>query len=233
MTDAEPRDSIESRLNWLRAGVLGANDGIVSVAGTVIGVAGATSNAAVIATAGVAALVAGAFSMAGGEYVSVSTQRDTQEAILAREQSLLSSQPEQEFAELVTAYEQKGLSRDVAELVARDLTQKDALDAHAEARLGIDPDALTNPWAAAFASFLSFSVGAMLPLIVVVLPLAAMVRVGVIVGAVALALFLTGYVSARLGKAQIWRAVARNVLMGLVTMAFTLLVGTAFGTTIA
>ena len=233
MTDAEPRDSIESRLNWLRAGVLGANDGIVSVAGTVIGVAGATSNAAVIATAGVAALVAGAFSMAGGEYVSVSTQRDTQEAILAREQSLLSSQPEKEFAELVTAYEQKGLSRDVAELVARDLTQKDALDAHAEARLGIDPDALTNPWAAAFASFLSFSVGAMLPLIVVVLPLAAMVRVGVIVGAVALALFLTGYVSARLGKAQIWRAVARNVLMGLVTMAFTLLVGTAFGTTIA
>lgn len=223
---------IEARLNWLRAGVLGANDGIVSTAGIVIGVAGATSSVAAIATAGVAGLVAGALSMAGGEYVSVSAQRDTEKAALAKERWELKNLPEEELEELTQLYADKGIDPDHARLVAKDLTEKDALRAHADAELGIDPDALTNPWAAAVSSLGSFSVGALIPLAAILLPPDSM-RVGACVVAVAVGLFLTGVISARLGKAPAIRAVLRNVGMGLITMGITYWVGRLFGTAVS
>lgn len=221
---------MDQRLNWLRAGVLGANDGIVSTAGVVIGVAGATSQTFAIATAGIAALVAGAFSMAGGEYVSVSTQRDTERALLAKEQWELDTMPDTELKELTDIYVDRGVTPDVAALVARDLTARDPLRAHAEAELGIDPDDLTNPWLAAVSSLVSFSVGAAIPLVAILLPLSAAILICVI--AVALALAVTGLVSAHLGGAPKGRAVLRNIGMGLLTMAVTYGVGHLFGTVV-
>ena len=159
-----------ARLNWLRAGVLGANDGIVSTAGLVIGVAAATTERAAILTAGLAGLAAGAMSMAAGEYVSVSTQRDTEQALLAKERRELREMPEEELAELTDLYEARGLSPDLAHQVALQLTQHDALAAHAEVELGIDPEELTNPWHAAWASMAAFTVGALLPLAAILLP---------------------------------------------------------------
>ena len=208
--------------------MLGANDGIVSTAGVVIGVAGATSQTFAIATAGIAALVAGAFSMAGGEYVSVSTQRDTERALLAKEQWELDTMPDTELKELTDIYVDRGVTPDVAALVARDLTAHDPLQAHAEAELGIDPDDLTNPWLAAVSSLVSFSVGAAIPLIAILLPVSQAVLICVL--AVALALAITGLVSAHLGGAPKVRAVLRNIGMGLLTMAVTYGVGRLFGT---
>ena len=217
-----------ARLNWLRAGVLGANDGIISTAGLVVGVAGATADRTPLVIAGVAGLVAGALSMAGGEYVSVSTQRDTELAMLRKEQRELEETPEEELAELAGFYEAKGLSADVAHQVAVQLTARDALAAHAEAELGIDPESVVNPWHAALASFGSFTLGALLPLLAIVLPGPA-ARLPVTVAAVALALALTGAVSARLGSARVLRAVARNVGVGLLAMLLTYVVGTLVG----
>ena len=140
--DDEPHEgNIGTRLNWLRAGVLGANDGIVSVAGLVVGVAGATSDNQAILIAGLAGLVSGALSMAAGEYVSVSTQRDSEQALLAKERRELEEEPEEELAELAQLYVDKGLSEHLAREVAVELTEHDALRAHAEIELGIDPDA--------------------------------------------------------------------------------------------
>ena len=230
--DAEPHDSgLSARLNWLRAGVLGANDGITSVAGIVIGVAGATNNIKAIATAGVAGLVAGAMSMAGGEYVSVSTQRDTERAALAQERWELENLPDDELAELTGIYQGKGLSPELASRVAAELTAHDALRAHADAELGVNPDDLTNPWAAALASFAAFTVGALIPLLMILAPVGGW-RTWLCVGAVLVGLVVTGWVSARLGGASARRAMARNVVMGAATMAFTWLVGKGFGTVV-
>jgi len=217
-------------LNWLRAGVLGANDGIVSVAGVAVGVAGATPDRAAIVVAGVAALVAGALSMAGGEYVSVSTQRDTEQAALRLEKYELETMPEAEEKELAGIYEEKGLSPGLAAEVAHELTQNDALEAHAEAELGIDPDQLTSPWHAAWASLAAFVVGALLPLLAIALP-GVSVRVWSCAAAVLVGLVLTGVVSARLGNADVRRAVTRNVGVGALTMLVTYLVGVLFGVT--
>ncbi len=217
-----------SRLNWLRAGVLGANDGIVSVAGIVVGVAGATTDHIAVLMAGIAGLVAGALSMAGGEYVSVSTQRDTERAMLRREKEELKTMPEAEERELADIYQEKGLSPELAAQVARALTEKDALQAHAQAELGIDPDELTSPWQAAWASLVAFSIGALLPLLAITLPPLSW-RIWTCVLAVAAGLFLTGYVSARLGDARARRAVLRNVGVGLLTMLVTYGVGALFG----
>ncbi|HVW44996.1 MAG TPA: VIT family protein [Amycolatopsis sp.] len=222
------RESLGSRLNWLRAGVLGANDGIVSVAGLVVGVAGAAADRTAVLMAGIAGLVAGALSMAGGEYVSVSTQRDTERAAIRLERQELKAMPEAELRELTDLYEAKGLSPRLAERVARELTEKDALAAHAEVELGIDPGDLTSPWQAAWASFASFSVGALLPLFAIVLPPVTW-RVWACAMAVVAGLFLTGYVSARLGNARARRAVLRNVGVGVLTMLVTYYVGTLFG----
>ncbi|MFI7588545.1 VIT family protein [Spongisporangium articulatum] len=219
---------VGGRLNWLRAGVLGANDGIVSTAGLVMGVAGATSDRTTIFTAGAAGLVAGALSMAGGEYVSVSTQRDTEQALLEKERWELKHLPEQELEELAELYEERGLTPELAREVARQLTDKDALSAHAEVELGIDPDALTSPWQAAWASLVSFTVGALLPLIVILLPPPS-VRAWLCVGAVAVALAITGATSAWLGSAHRRPAVVRNVAVGLLAMGVTYFVGTLVG----
>ncbi|OQO92876.1 hypothetical protein B1813_12165 [Saccharomonospora piscinae] len=229
--DDEPhRDDVSGRLNWLRAGVLGANDGIVSTAGLVVGVAGATTEHTTILFAGLAGLVAGALSMAGGEYVSVSTQRDTERALLRLERQELSTMPEEEERELAQLYEAKGLSPRLAADVARELTERDALRAHAEAELGLDPDRLTSPWQAAWASMVSFTAGALLPLLAILLfPPAA--RVPATAAAVAAALAVTGWVSARLGGAPPLRAAARNVGVGTLTMLVTYVVGLASKTT--
>src|SRR5690349_18075792 len=149
----EPHTSdLHARLNWLRAGVLGANDGIVSTAGLVVGVAGATTARGPILTAGLAGLVAGAVSMALGEYVSVSSQRDTERSLLAKERRELAEYPEAELRELAELYVAKGLSAPTARLVAEELTANDAFAAHVDVELGIDPNALTNPWQAAISS---------------------------------------------------------------------------------
>jgi VIT1/CCC1 family predicted Fe2+/Mn2+ transporter len=217
-----------SRLNWLRAGVLGANDGIVSTAGLVVGVAAATSSRGPVLAAGVAGLAAGALSMAVGEYVSVSTQRDTERALLAKEVRELEEEPEAELAELAAIYEAKGLSPDLAQQIAVELTAHDALGAHAEAELGIDPDNLTNPWHAAFASMAAFTVGALLPLLAIVLPPVS-ARVPVTVVAVVFALAGTGVVSARFGEADARRATLRVVAGGVLAMAVTYAIGSLVG----
>lgn len=221
-------EGLSSRLNWLRAGVLGANDGIVSVAGIVAGVAGATISRNNIAIAGIAGLVAGALSMAAGEYVSVSTQRDSERAMLRKEKQELHELPDEELEELTQIYQTKGLRRELAAEVAAELTAHDALGAHAEAELRINPDDLTNPWHAAGASFLAFTVGALIPLIAILLPTSGL-RVPMCFVAVAIALVVTGAVSAKLGEAPTRPAVIRNVLGGMLAMAITYGVGSLVG----
>ena len=205
--------------------MLGANDGIVSTAAIVLGVAGATDERGPIILAGLVGLMAGAMSMAAGEYVSVSTQRDTERAVLDIERRELAETPEEELAELAAIYAAKGLDEDLARKVAVQLTAKDALGAHAEAELGLDPDGLTNPWHAALASFVSFVVGALIPLLGVVVSSQAWVTVV----AVVIALAITGSVSARLGQAPVARAVARNIAGGLLAMVVTYLLGGLVG----
>jgi VIT1/CCC1 family predicted Fe2+/Mn2+ transporter len=225
----EPHRDTSALLNWLRAAVLGANDGIVSVAGLVMGVAGATSERETIFVAGVAGLVAGALSMAAGEYVSVSTQRDTEQALLAKEARELEEEPEEELAELAGIYQGKGLSEKTAVLVAEELTAHDALAAHADAELGIDPDALTSPWQAAGASMIAFILGAALPLLTITV-VAEPHRIWATVVAVVVALGFTGFASARFAEAEVRRAVLRNVAGGLLAMLVTYGIGAVVGT---
>lgn len=220
---------IAGRLNWLRAGVLGANDGIVSVAAIVVGVAGATTATGPILTAGVAGLVGGAVSMALGEYVSVSSQRDSQRALIAKERRELEEMPDQELAELSFLYEAKGLSRDTADRVARELTAHDALAAHLEAELGIHEEDVASPWQAAGASALAFFVGALLPLVAIIL-LPESVRVPVTFGAVLIALAITGAIGARIGGSHWLRATLRVVIGGTIALTATFLIGFLLGT---
>jgi VIT1/CCC1 family predicted Fe2+/Mn2+ transporter len=227
---SEPHhDGFRGRLNWLRAGVLGANDGIVSTAGIVLGVAGATADRSAILVAGVAGLAAGALSMAAGEYVSVSTQRDSELALLDKERRELRDEPVEELEELAEIYVGKGLSEDLALQVAQQLTEHDALAAHAEAELGIDPDDISSPWAAAFASMVAFILGALLPLLTILL-VDADLRVLVTVASVAVALALTGWSSARLSEGPPGRALVRNVVWGLLAMGVTFAIGNLLGT---
>ena len=224
--------SVSSRSNWLRAGVLGANDGIVSTAGIVVGVAAATASRNPILTAGVAGLVAGAVSMALGEYVSVSTQRDPERALLRKERAELRDDPEAELGELAALYEGKGLSRATARTVAEELTDHDAFAAHAEVEFGIDPADLTNPWEAAVSSALSFTVGALLRLVAILLPPNSW-GVPVTVGAVVIALVITGAASAALGGAPKARAMTRNVAGGALALGATYGIGHVVGAAIA
>ncbi|MCV7191740.1 VIT1/CCC1 transporter family protein [Mycolicibacterium brumae] len=223
--------SLAQRLNWLRAGVLGANDGIVSTAGIVVGVAAASTERAPILTAGIAGLLAGAVSMALGEYVSVSTQRDTEKALLIKERGELRADPATELDELTDIYQAKGLTRATARRAAEELTEHDALTAHAEAELGIDPTELTNPWQAAFSSALSFTIGALLPLVAILWPPTEW-RIPVTAVAVLVALALTGVVSARLGGADPRRALLRNVIGGSLALAITYCIGSLVGVAI-
>jgi len=217
-----------ARLNWLRAGVLGANDGIVSIAGLVVGVAGATTSRTPILTAGLAGLVAGVVSMALGEFVSVSSQRDTERAMLAKERRELRDEPEAELDELIAIYEAKGLRPATARTVAIELTAHDAFTAHAEAELGIDPTNLVNPWHAIYASAISFTVGGLIPLVAILVPSTSW-RVPVAFVAVLVALTLTGALSARLGGSRRRTAVLRVLVGGAVAMAVTFGVGQLVG----
>lgn len=217
-----------SKLNWLRAGVLGANDGIVSVAALLVGVAAASSELGPVVVAGVAALVAGAISMALGEYVSVSTQRDTEKALIALESHELATMPEEELEELTRIYEGKGLTRDTAERVAAELTAHDALGAHLEAELHMGEEDLTNPWHAAGASALAFVIGGILPL-VALLAVPAELRIIAVFVVVLLALVLTGWTSARLGGSPRGPAILRIVVGGALALAATTLIGSLFG----
>jgi vacuolar iron transporter family protein len=229
---AEPHGgSMATRLNWLRAAVLGANDGIVSTAGLVVGVAGATSSRTAILTAGLAGLFAGALAMASGEYVSVSSQRDAERAMLALERRELAESPQEEVAELAQIYQSKGLPPDLSRYVAEQLTARDPLGAHAEAELGIDPEQLARPGHAALASFLSFMAGAVLPLLAITL-VPAPARIPVTVVAVLAALMATGTASAALGRAPRGPAVLRNVIGGAIAMGVTYAVGMIVGTAV-
>ena len=220
--------SVAARLNWLRAGVLGANDGIISTAGLVMGVAAATTDATEIATAGFAGLVAGAVSMALGEYVSVSTQRDTERALIDKERRELGAMPDQEHAELVGLLQQRGLSEKVSTEAADELSRRDVLSAHLSFELGIDEHDLANPWAAAGASALAFAVGAVVPLLAILVPPAPL-RIPVTFFAVVVGLLATGWLSSHLGHAPKRAAIVRLVVGGALAMAITFGVGFVFG----
>lgn len=227
--DDEPHHKgVARRTNWLRAGVLGANDGIMSVAALLVGVAGAAMDRGTLILTGVSGIVAGALAMGVGEFVSVSTQRDTERALLEQEREELAADPQRELDELTGLYAAKGLTVPLARRVAQQLTDRDALRSHAEVELNIDPDELVNPWAAAASSVVSFSAGALLPFLAIVLPPAA-ARLAITAVAVLSALALTGWVSARIGGAQPSRAILRVVAGGALAMAITYGVGRLIG----
>ena len=217
-----------AKLNWLRAAVLGADDGIVSVAGLVVGVAGATSHQGVILAAGFAGIIAGAISMAAGEYISVSSSRDTEKVLLEKERFELAHYPEAELAELACIYEKKGLTKQTAIIVAKELSAKDAARAHFDAELGIDPDNLTDPWHAAFASAAAFTVGAIVPLTAILLPPDGL-KVPVTFLSVLVALFITGILSAKISGASMIKSTLRVVLGGAFAMIVTYSIGRLFG----
>jgi VIT1/CCC1 family predicted Fe2+/Mn2+ transporter len=220
---------LSHRSNWLRAAVLGANDGIVSTASLVLGVAASGASGGAILTAGIAGLVAGALSMAAGEYVSVSSQRDAEQADIRLEERELAIDPPGELEELTAIYEQRGLPHELAAELARTLSQRGALAAHLRDELGLDEQRLARPLQAAWASALSFSVGAALPLVAAALPPAS-VRGAVIVVVTLLALAVLGDLGARLGGAPRGRATIRVVVWGAIAMAVTAGIGALVGT---
>lgn len=232
-TTHEPHDrgAISIRLNWLRAAVLGANDGVVSVAGLVVGVAGATTNVHAIFIAGLAGLVAGALAMSVGEYVSVSSQRDTETALIEKETYELKHYPEQELKELTLIYQNKGLSKATAHTVAKELTDHDPIRAHLDAELNMSADELSSPMHAAVASAIAFTLGAVIPVTAIILP-GASLRVPVTFVSVVIALIITGQLSAWVGGADRWKATIRVVLGGVVAMAVTYSIGSLFGVNI-
>jgi VIT1/CCC1 family predicted Fe2+/Mn2+ transporter len=220
-----------ARIGWLRAAVLGANDGIVSTASLVVGVAAAAAGTAEILLAGFAGLAAGALSMAAGEYVSVSSQADTEKADLAREAAELEADPDFELNELTQIYVGRGLDPPLARLVAEQLTAGDALAAHARDELAISAVTAARPLQAAIASAVTFSVGAALPLIAVLLAPQGYVAWGVILSSL-LFLGVLGVLGARAGGASVGRSVVRVVSWGALAMAVTAGVGAIFGATV-
>lgn len=219
------------RVGWLRAAVLGANDGIVSTASLIVGVAAANTGREAVLVAGIAGLVAGAMSMAAGEYVSVSSQADTEKADLRRERGELADNRESELEELTGIYVERGLEPALARTVAEQLTMHDALSAHARDELGITPNLRARPIQAAVASALSFVVGAAMPLLVVLVAPETSLVVWVTVASLVV-LALLGLVAARAGGAPLIRSAARVTFWGALAMALTALVGAAFGTVI-
>ncbi|MEO6718647.1 MAG: VIT family protein [Novosphingobium sp.] len=220
------------RIGWLRAAVLGANDGIVSTASLIVGVAAAVSDKGPILIAGVAGLVAGAMSMAAGEYVSVSSQADTEAADLERERIELATQPEAELSELVAIYRQRGLPEDLARQVAITLTAADAMGTHARDELGLADMHCARPVQAALTSAAMFSIGAGLPLIAAFLLPQASLMQGVSVASL-LFLILLGGVGAKVGGAPVLKGIMRVTFWGAAAMLVTYLIGKLFGTTVA
>ncbi|WP_125132697.1 VIT family protein [Microbacterium sp. 10M-3C3] len=228
--ESEPHNAgIAGRLNWLRAGVLGANDGIVSVAAIAVGVAAATTDTAAIVPATLAALVGGAISMALGEYVSVSSQSDSERALIRKEEDELRRMPAEELDELTALYRARGLSDATARQVAVELTERDALRAHLSAELNIDPDDIVSPWRAAAASAAAFLAGGILPMLTILLP--AAVRVPITFAVVLAALAATGAIGARIGGSPVARGTARVVVGGAIALAATFAIGALLDTT--
>ena len=231
--DDEPhaQSGLSRQLNWLRAGVLGANDGIVSVAAVVIGVAGAGASTHTLVASGSAALVGGALSMALGEYVSVSSQRDAQTTLIAKERAELADDPEAELAELTGLYEARGLTHETAHQVAVELTAHDALAAHLSAELNLSESDVVSAGQAAAASAAAFLTGGLLPFLAIVL-LPDSVRVPLTFAAVLVALGLTGFASAHFNGTATLRPTLRLVVGGAVALAATFAIGAALGTTV-
>jgi VIT1/CCC1 family predicted Fe2+/Mn2+ transporter len=221
---------LSTRANWLRAAVLGANDGLVSVSSLVLGVAASGASRGDILLAGVAALVAGALSMAAGEYVSVSSQRDSEEADLVLEARELAADPEGELRELALIYEGRGLSPGLARKVAEELSRSDELAAHARDELGLSEGRMARPWQAAWASAASFTAGAALPLLCALAPDGA--RAALVVAVTLAALAVLGGLGARLGGAPVARAALRVTLWGAGAMALTAAIGALVGTAV-
>lgn len=232
VTSSPPEQHFISRVGWLRAAVMGANDGIVSTASLIAGVASAGLASGEVLTAGVAGMVAGAMSMAAGEYVSVSSQSDTEKADLDRERKELATMPEAELKELAGIYQERGLSPELALKVAEELTANDALKAHARDELGISDAVTARPIQAAWSSAASFTTGAALPLAAVLVSPQSSIALNTTVVSV-LALGLLGAVSAVTGGAPVLRAVVRVMFWGAAAMAATAGVGALFGTTVA
>lgn len=226
-----PESHLVDRIGWLRAAVLGANDGIISTASLIVGVASASATQNDVMIAGVAGMVAGAMSMAAGEYVSVSSQADTERADLTRERKELSESPESELNELAKIYVDRGVEQALASQVAQQLTAKDAIGAHARDELGISEITAARPVQAALTSAVTFSVGAAMPLLMVVIsPAAALVF---IVSAASLGfLALLGAIGAMAGGANVPRATARVTFWGALAMAITAGIGKLFGTVV-
>lgn len=223
--------SSSSSLNKLRAAVLGANDGIVSTSSVVMGVAGATTNKNTIFTAGMAALVAGALSMAVGEYVSVSSQRDAEKVYIEKEKQELLLDPEGELEELVVAYMNKGITPKTARILAKEMTAHDALKAHLQEEFNLDEADISSPAHAAIASMLSFIVGGLIPFVTIIVSPNDQ-RIMFTFFAVVIALIFTGYMSAYVGKASRTRAIGRVLLGGILAMVITYTVGRLFGTAV-
>jgi VIT1/CCC1 family predicted Fe2+/Mn2+ transporter len=226
-----PERHVSSRIGWLRAAVLGANDGIVSTASLIVGVAAANASRSSVLVAGVAALFAGAMSMAAGEYVSVSSQADTEKADFARERIELQEQPEFEQEELTRIYQSRGVDRDTAALVARQMMAHDPLTAHARDELGLSEVHAARPLQAAMASAATFTAGAMAPLAVVMLVPISILVPAVAVGSLA-CLAVLGALGARAGGAALGPAVLRVTFWGMLAMAVTAGVGRLFGTAV-
>ena len=219
------------RIGWLRAAVLGANDGLISTASLVVGVAASAVDKPAVLIAGLAGIVAGAMSMATGEYVSVSSQSDTELADLERERRELEEQPELELRELSFIYQKRGISPDLADQVAQQLTAHDALGAHARDELGITDMTSANPIQAAIASAAAFSVGAILPILIAWLSPRNTIVIGVAIATV-IALAILGVISARLGGAAVLRPTLRVTLWGILAMLFTYGVGLLFNVSV-
>ena len=215
-------------VGWLRAAVMGANDGIVSTASLIVGVAASGASTEIIFMTGVAGLVAGAMSMAAGEYVSVSSQADTEKADIERERVELATDPLHEYEELTAIYIHRGLDKSLAQQVAKQLTDKDALVAHTRDELGISEDFTAKPVQAAFSSAATFTVGALLPLMVVLLVSSNRLIISVSISAL-IALAILGALSAMIGGASVTKAVSRVVFWGALAMGLTALVGHFFG----
>lgn len=222
-------ENFASKLNILRAGVLGANDGIVSIAGVVIGVATATTDTWVIFLSGMSAILAGAFSMAGGEYVSVSTQKDTELAATEREKRLYETDPEAAKQSLYAHYIAKGECETAARLLTNKAFAKNPVKTLVEVKYNLEFEEFTSPWQAALSSFLAFVAGSLPPMLAVML-LPQPIRVLGTMAVVVACLVATGYTSAKLGEAPVSPAIRRNTLMGLLTMLATFAIGHLLGT---
>lgn len=219
---------LSDRNNWLRAAVLGANDGLISTASLLVGVAAASTSSQTLLLTGLAALTAGALSMAAGEYISVSSQADTEKADLVKEQYELTHNPERELIELTRIYERRGLDHDLAQQVAIALTEHNALEAHARDEIGLTEISQAKPLQAAIASALAFITGAIVPIVgILVLPTQSLVWS--LAGLTLLGLMILGVVSARLGGAPVIPATARVIIWGVLAMLATSLIGSLFG----